>query len=300
MNKVQKCLLAAVASLAAGATVCMAGDPIRPVSFPTLVDSPDVSTYVHPIVLFQKLPSELTTTAGKVPAGGNLEVYALAAEIALNKDLSIIAVKDGYIDFNPDHTLTKDTGWANLAAGAKYVFLRGEGLAASAKLVAELPSGDDSVWQGNGDGKLEPAISVCKQADKLQLNGTVGFIQPLGNDESSSFYDSWHVSYAVCQYFSPLVELNHMHVTKSGNGTKAFDNQADGGVPSIAQFEGGDLVNLGAANGDNNPDFVSLALGGRARLCKACDLGVAYEFPLTDSSSSLMDYRVTADLVVKF
>lgn len=300
MRRVQIGLLTAAAAFAAGTSVGLAGDPIRPVSFPTLVDSPDVSTYVHPIVIYHKLPDQVNTTLGKVPVGGDLEVYALAAEIALGKDLSVIAVKDGYIDFNPDDTLVAESGWADLAAGLKYVFLRQEGLVASAKLVAELPTGNDDVWQGNGDGTLDPAVAASKQIGNLQLNGTVGFIQPISDDETSSFYNSWHVSYNIADRLFPLVELNHMHVTKSGNGAKAFDAQADGAVPAIALFDGNDLVNLGASNGDVNPDYVTLALGARVRLCDYADLGAAYEFPLTDEENSLTDSRITADLVVKF
>jgi len=112
-------------------------------------------------------------------------------------------------------------------------------------------------------------------------------------------YDSWHASYEVLPGFRPVIELNHLRVLDEGDGGARFDAQADGGVPSIAQFEGGDLINLGASNAKDNEDFVSLALGARFELCSAASLGAAYEFPLTDDEASLMEYRVTVDLVVK-
>ena len=127
------------------AMTAMAGEPIRPITSPTLVDSPEVGTSIHPIFIHMPHPDQLDTTAGKVPVGGDLQVYAVQLELKLADNLSLIAVKDGYIDFNPDETLTPDEGWADLAAGLKYVFLREEGLVASAKTVVELATGDDEV-----------------------------------------------------------------------------------------------------------------------------------------------------------
>ncbi len=104
------------------ALTAMAGEPIRPITSPTLVDSPDVGTSIHPIFIQMAHPDQLDTIAGKVPVGGDLQVYAVQLELKLAENLSLIAVKDGYIDFNPDETLTPDEGWADLAAGLKYVF----------------------------------------------------------------------------------------------------------------------------------------------------------------------------------
>lgn len=283
--------------LCLAAATAWAGDEIRPVSNPVLVDSPDVGTSVHPIFIHQAHPDTLDTTLGPVPAGGDFQVYAVQLEYAFNTDLSLIAVKDGYIDFNPDETLSKEDGWADLAAGLKYVFLRDEGLVASAKAVVELPTGDDEVWQGNGDGAVDPAVAVVSSSGPWQFNGTVGGVIALNDERSSLLYDSWHVSYEIVPNVFPLVELNHLRVLDAGDGGKRFDVQADGGVPSIARFEGGDLVNFGASNAKDNEDFVSLAVGGRYRCCAAADVGVAYEFPLTDEEASLMDYRVTVDFV---
>lgn len=288
-------VLAAV--LFASAVTAMAGDPIRPMTSPTLVDSPEVGTSIHPIFIHMEHPDQLDTTAGKVPVGGDLQVYAVQLEVKLADNLSLIAMKDGYIDFNPDETLTPDEGWADLAAGLKYVFLRQEGLIASAKAVLELPTGDDEVWQGNGDGAVDPAVAFVKQSGKWQVNGTLGGVIGLDSDRSTLMYDSWHVSVEALPNFFPLVELNHMLVLDEGNGEARFDNQADGGVPAIARFEAGDLANFGAANAKDNENFVSLALGARYKTCSAASIGAAYEFPLTDDEASLMESRITVDIV---
>jgi hypothetical protein len=68
----------------------------------------------------------------------------------------------------------------------------------------------------------------------------------------------------------------------------------------VARFEGGDLINLGAANAGDNRDLVTLGLGFRSHLTERLDLGFAYETPLTDEEAGLMDDRFTVDLVWKF
>ena len=290
-------------ALVAMATLAAAGaaqaEFVRPISSPTLVDSPDTGFTVHPIVIHQALPDQVNTELGMLPVGGDFQVYALALEYPFTKDLSLIAVKDGYIDFNPDETFAEESGWADLAAGLKYVFYRTEQTVASAKLVAELPTGDDEAWQGNGDGSIDPAVAAVTRIGKLQLQGTVGYIQPLNDERSSELYDSWHASYEIATGLFPLVELNHVHVTDAGDGGTRFDAHVDGGVPSVARFEGGDLVNLGASHADANEDFVSVAFGLRYNTCSASTVGVAYEIPLTDDADGLMDYRVTADILIK-
>jgi hypothetical protein len=53
-------------------------------------------------------------------------------------------------------------------------------------------------------------------------------------------------------------------------------------------------------NADENRDFVTAAIGFRSRITNAVDVGAAYEIPLTNDEESLMDERVTVDLIWKF
>ena len=277
---------------------------IRPITNPVYLDSPDVGTLVHPLFMHHKFPDKVNTTLGDVPLGGDAQVYAVQLEIAFNDTLSLIAVKDGWVDFNPDNTDTgffaKEEGIADLAAGLKWVFHRNEEKAclASARLVLELPTGDDEIWQGNGDGTIDPAVTIMKIGGGFQFIGTVGYIYAIDDDETSSMlYDAWHLSYNIQDRVFPLVELNHFRVTEEGSGPRQFTAQVDGGVPAVARFEGPDLVNLGAANADDNEDQVTLGLGCRFRANEQVDIGAAYEFPLTDDKDGLTDSRITVDLV---
>lgn len=292
----KSCMLA----IAAVSAIAASAQPIRPVSNPVWSDNADVGTSIHPIYMYHQLPDQVSAVPGKVPLGGDVNIFAVQAEIKLADNLSLIAVKDGYIDFNPDNTLTADEGFADLAAGLKYVFLRQEGLVVSARVVAELPTGDDEVWQGNGDGVLAPGLVATRVSGNAQITGTAGYMAALDDGDSSMCYSALHLSYAVTEMVVPLVEVNYLHVTDAGDGGKRFNNQADGAVPSIVRFEGNDLINLGASNAEDNPDYVSMAVGARLLLTETLDVGAAYEFMLTDDEESLTKDRVTVDAVVRF
>jgi len=268
----------------------------RPISNPTLFDLALPTTNVHPLFIYHGLPDNINTTAGKLPLGGDVEVYALQLEYALNERLSIVATKDGYVDMNPDNTLDHENGFGNIAAGAKYAFIYdpAAGTAVSGTLTIEFPTGNHDVFQGAGDGAANLLVSGLKMLDAWQFAGGTGVILPFSGQQSTSGWISGHVSYEVCPLFIPLVEVNWFHVISSGDGTDA------GAVPQIVKFEGGDYFNLGAAHADDNRDLVTAAVGFRSRLSQSVDMGLAYELPLTDSEDSLMEERVTLDLVWKF
>ena len=301
MKKTIALIIHFISILGIAASTAFAEPPntIRPITNPVHFDTADVGTFIHPIFIHQNHPSRLNTALGKVPAGGDFQLYALQFEVQLAENLSLIAVKDGYIDFNPDETLSEKEGMADLGAGLKYVIKRSENSVVSVKTVVEFPIGDDEVWQGNGDGTINPAITGLKLIDGLQLQGTVGGIVALDDADSSLFYNSWHASYALTDKFFPLVELHHFRVVDEGDGGERFKAHVDGGVPGVAYFEGGDLVNLGASNSDDNADIVTLGLGARLRLSDSIDFGAAYEFPLTDKEDGLMEDRITLDLVIR-
>jgi len=273
----------------------------RPITNPTLFDLPVTRTQVHPIVIFHRLPDHINTVLGDIPVGGEVMVYALQFEYAFNDSWSLIATKDGYIDINADNTLSNESGWANLAAGVKWNFLKQQTWTSALSLVYEAPTGNRSVFQGEGDGTIIPAISSLWMPGKFQINDTIGLRLPLDNDTESTFlYASMHIDYAVTDKFFPMVELNWFHVLDAGDGGKRYNDQVGGFVPAVARFEGGDVFNLGASNATDNRNFVSLGVGFRYRALDNLDLGFAYELPLTNDSNSLMKDRFTLDAVWRF
>jgi hypothetical protein len=260
-------------------------------------------TNVHPIFIHQNLPSHVNTTIGKVPMGGDFQVYALQFEIAINERLSIVATKDGYVDFNPGNSLWgNESGFANIAAGLKYAFYYDPSNSAvvSGTATFEIPTGNHSVFQGEGDGAVNLIVSGLKLWDKFQLAAGAGVHLELDDQLADTSFVSVHASHEVHPLFIPLVEVNWHHVLSTGDGNPNFPKQAGGVVPVVGTFEGSDLLNFGASNASENRDFVTAAVGFRSKITDSVDLGLAYEIPLTNKHDSIMEDRVTVDLVWKF
>ncbi len=308
------CLFAAIAASSA-----LAGDPKevitiedprpfydtkRPISNPVLFDLAVPRTKVHALFLHQTMPDQIDTTLGTLPLGGEIQVYAVQAEFAVNPRFSLVASKDGYIDFSPNNTFNDTSGWANIAAGAKYAWLYNPETmtVSSIQLVYEIPSGDSDVWQGNGDGVLIPTLLTQKTLGKLQLASGLGVKLPLDDDaESTISFSSVHAGYQLTDWLYPLVEFNWFHVLEAGDGASRFGAQAGGITPGIARFEAGDLVNWGASNSSDNNDLVTMAIGFRATCPNLdfMDFGFAWEFPLSADEASLMEDRFTFDVEIK-
>lgn len=274
----------------------------RPISNPTLFDLALPTTNVHPLFLYHGLPDRINTTLGSLPLGGDVELYALQFEIALNDRLSIVATKDGYVDVNPDSTASSESGFANLGAGMKYAFILDpvSQTALSGTATVELPTGNSDAFQGEGDGAVNLILSGLKLVDDWQFAAGAGAQIPLSDEQSTQAWVSTHASYEVRPWFIPLVELNWFHVVDAGNGTGNYPDHVGGALPAVIEFEGGDLFNLGAVNSGKNRDLVTAAIGFRSRLTDSVDVGAAFEIPLTSDEDSLMEERVTVDLVWKF
>lgn len=274
----------------------------RPISNPTLFDLALPGNNVHPIFIYHGLPNRVNTILGDLPVDGDVEVYALQFEIAFNDRLSIVATKDGYVDFNADETLSEEAGFANLGVGLKYAFILDEAsrTALSGTMTFELPTGNSDVFQGEGDGAVNLIINGLKLINDWQFAGSIGTQIPFSDEQSTMAFLSAHASYDVCQYFIPLVELNWFHVLDAGDGSGNFPSQVGGLVPAIVEFEGGDVFNLGAVNSTGNRDFVTAAFGFRSRITDSVNVGAAYEIPLTNEEDSVMDQRVTVDLIWNF
>lgn len=280
-------------------------DYSMPVSNPVYNGDARNVTMVRPIMIFHSLPDDIRVNMGGVestlPLGGDVTGMAVQLSYAFNDRLSLVAVKDGYFDLDPDRTLQDDNGWADIAAGLQYSFIYEpkNNFIVSGRLVYEAPVGDDDIFQGNGDGNLAPAILFLKGWDKLQFSGTVGLVLPLDTDEENTLlYDSWNLSYAVTDVIRPLIELNHFHVLNSGDrNISQYHGNQDDLVAAITTFNGVDIINLGGEHNDDNEDLVTLALGSRFRINKWLDLGAAYEIPLTNDDESLIKNRFTMDAV---
>ncbi|MGJ8671357.1 transporter [Rubritalea sp.] len=269
---------------------------ITPISNPTFQGNALPQTNVHAIYMYHQLPNTISAAGTQVDLGGDVNVFAVQLEYAFNERISLIATKDGYVDMNPDQTLSDSDGFANLAAGLKYAFIYDpvSQFVLSGSAVLEVPTGNREVYQGYGDGAVNLIASALKLHNGWQFSGSVGTRLPFdGSEESTTGFLSSHISYHVTEKFIPLVELNWFRVLSDGEGQGASLGQ-------VLEFDGLDLMNFGSVNGRENKDTVTLAAGARYKLTDRVNVGAAYEIPLTAEEDGLTASRLTVDLVWTF
>ncbi len=254
---------------------------LSPVSQPTLFESPVVVSEIRPFALHQDLPES------SVFGGGDFQLYAAQARFAVTDRLALIATKDGFIDLNPGGG-GDERGWANLAAGVKFAAVENEraGLIVTPGLVFEADSGDHDVFQGNGDGILRPFVSAGLDRGKFNVLAAVGYNQAIDTDANSSSVDYHaHIDYEIAPNVYPLVEANGITYTDNGNALPV-------------NFEGGDLINLGATD-VRDQTVVTGAVGARFRVSPCAEFGGVYEFPLS-GRRDLFDQRFMLDFIWRF
>jgi hypothetical protein len=252
---------------------------ISPISNPVQFEDPRMSTELRPIYMYHKMPSDFVT------GSGNVQVVAAQIRYAINDRFAIIATKDGYIDLNPDENLTDEEGSANLGGGFKYAFYKDDqlGRIATAGLRYEAATGDPDVFQGQGDGIINPLLTGAMALGPVNLMSMTQ-LRVAVDDEDSSFFDySLHADYPINDFY-PSLELNVVDVIDEGERI---------GLTG----EGFDLVNFGSSASEGKTT-VTMAVGARYRLTKDVDLGAAYEFALTNHDD-IFDWRITTDMIFK-
>src|SRR5262245_64994375 len=160
--------------------------------------------------------------------------------------------------------------------------------------MVEIPAGSSKVFQDTGQASIVPYLSYGQTVYRLPSGfGALNFMGNLGysistdNQRSEFFYTNLHLDYNVAglNAFFPLVEVNWMHYTKSGNNVNLG-------------FEGADLINFGSATRQGR-DYVSLAIGARYRFSNNIQFGAAVQFPVTNEQG-LADYRLTFDMIFRY
>lgn len=276
--------LAATAQAADAASSDWSSELIAPVANPILFESPTIGSEVRPLFLYHRLNDDFATQ------GGDVQVYALQFRLKLTDRLALIATKDGYVDFNPDAALSKESGFADITAGLKYALIKDEDnkFLLTPGFTYTIPIGDEDVFQGNdnGSGQFDLFASAAKGVGDIQVTANAGLILPLDSDkDTSQLHYSLQVAYPLCQWFKPFAVLNGYTVLSEGEGLAIGS-------------EGYDVINFGTSNADGETMIV-LGGGFRSSLSKSVDLGFAYEKGV-DHDDGIFDDRLTVDLVWKF
>jgi len=252
---------------------------ISPMTNPVFFEDPRTLTEARAIFLDHNVP----TAAG----GGDIQLFALQLRAALTDRLSIVASKDGYA-FSSNALI--DDGWADLAAGLKYNLYSNvqDQQLLSAGFHYEIPLGSPSALQGNGDGEFLLYLTGGTEIfDYGHWISASGFRLPSDpSAESSMWYWSNHFDYEIADGFYLLTEMNWYHWMGAGNN------------PGLHTVEGGDLFNFGSTGVAGN-DIVTNAVGVKLKRSKNRELGIAYEYPLTDRRDVLQS-RLTVDWIFRY
>jgi hypothetical protein len=266
---------------------------ISPVSNPILFEDPKINSEVHPVYMWHFLPDTFTYNGGKAPLGGQVQVSALQLRYAVNDRLAIIATKDGYIQFQPDHTLPHGYGFADLGAGLKYNLIRDDGnqVLVTPGFTITVPTGSTSVYMGRGSGEWNVFVSAEKGSGPFHVTGNLGFNVPNNFAlQTAEMHYSLQLDCYVSQYFIPFVVGNGYTILSEGN------RNLINGVPLNTELY--DLIDSGST-GAGGTTQLTFGGGFRTRIVKNLDVGVAYEAGVV-APVGIFAARATADLVWRF
>ncbi|MCB0360513.1 MAG: hypothetical protein KDD44_12780, partial [Bdellovibrionales bacterium] len=252
---------------------------ISPITNPLQFEDPRITTEVRPAYVYHGLDNDFVTQ------GGDVQLWAAQARIAITDRLGLIATKDGYLEINGDEVVTDANGSANLAGGLKYAVVMDEaaGEILTLGLRMEIPTGDPEVFQGQGDGILAPMVSGAMALGDFNVMGFTQLRLALDDDDSTFWDTSLHVDYPIGNFY-PVVELHMFHVADAGNRIGL-------------EGEGADVINFGSSGADGDTTL-NMGVGARYRICKSLDVGVGYEFPLTNDED-VFGWRLTTDLIAR-
>lgn len=291
-------LLAAVSLLAAGALAQDAPDAPagcgfltglrgfehfhEPLGQPLYFESPFNDTGIRALYLRHNFSDQ------SVLQGGNVTVYALQARVALTERLAFIATKDGYSEL--ESGLIQDEGWNDIAFGFKYVAIadRENDFVVTPGIRYQAENGHRGILQGGVD-ELSPFVSVAKGYDDLHLLANVTLRVPLDGDDGNTvghwdLHADYDVNPGAQAVFAPLLEIHGVHYLDDGASTLPV-----GGL---------DYTNLGSMPAES---FVAWAgVGFRLEIIQKYELGLCYEFALTDPDDDIMEDRITFDFHVRW
>lgn len=260
-------------------------DFISPMTSPSFFEDPRSLTEFRLIGSYQKAPGD-----NPLLMGGHIFNFNLQGRISINDQWSLVLHKLAVTNISTgDGTLggySGGTGLDDIQVGPKWTFYRdtrSETLwAAGAKF--DIPIGSHTVLAGSGWG-MTPYLSYGQGLGDWHFLANGGYRFGFGSGSSDFLFVNGHIDYGFFKRFYPLAEINWYHYTGNGNRQPA-------------DYEGGDLLNIGADNvaGKN---LVALAGGFRFKFSEGLHFGAVYEAPIV-GSNMLERYRVILDLIFRY
>lgn len=250
----------------------------NPIGNPLYFETPLNNTSIRALFLHHNFDGDSTL------AGGEVNVYAVQARIAITERLGFIATKDGYSNISSG-ALGDAGGWNDIAAGLKYAFYvdKDADFIATGGFRYQMENGDKDVLMG-GVQELSPFISLAKGFEKFHMMANLTDRVPISNGDDGNNTLQWdlHADYEVFDGLAPMIELHGLHYLDNGERTP---------LP----VGGADYTNLGSTMVDDS-SVIWLGVGARWKLTPHISVGADYEYPLTNRKADIFGDRVTVDL----
>ncbi len=249
----------------------------EPVGNPIYFESPFNNTGVRFLYLYHGFSDDCQLQ------GGQVNVVAMQARIALTERLAFIAVKDGYSWLDTGVGINDD-GWNDVNAGLKYTFYVDREtdlvMAGGLRYMSER-TGEAKVLQGGVD-ELSPFFSIAKGWDAFHIIADITDRIPLdGNDGNNVLQWDVHADYDLGHGIAPILELHGLHYLSDGDRTAL----SVGGL---------DYSNLGSTDVSGST-VIWFGVGGRVKFTPHSSFGATFEYPLTNRNADIMGERFTVD-----
>jgi len=244
--------------------------------------------------------------------GGHLNLLALQIRLAITDRLAFIATKDGATFQRPGNVLLPgDNGFYDMTVGFKYALIddREHDFILSPAIRYEIPLGNESMFQGYGDGVFIVSGSFAWGMEKIGLDNA-NFVGSLGGQipvddqaNSTSIFYNVHLDYGIpiqndiVKFIVPFVELNGLYYTSGGRGRNNVNSYLGQLSVSTVEalygpFEGVDVANLGATGVKGN-SLVVMGGGLRIPTSWGVSFGAMFEGVVT-SRKDIYGKRFTA------
>ncbi|HET6574265.1 MAG TPA: hypothetical protein VFG68_11715 [Fimbriiglobus sp.] len=262
---------------------------VSPITNPFLFEDPRALTEIRPLFIYQKIPNSQPNFRG-----GDIWYLGAQTRLAFGERFSLTLNKIGGVTVNAKNpAYDGDFGLSEIWLGPKVTLIRDPQyatiLAAGAQF--HIPVGSASAYQDTGELSIVPYVTFSQRFLATRVgtfNGMVSTGYSFSTDKlrSDYLYLSSHLSFDIgnAHRFYPVLEMNWFHYTTNGSAR------------SISG-EGRDLINFGSlAKGSS---MVTGAIGGRVKLTRNTEIGVAYETPLI-GNEDFFDYRFTVDFIWRY
>jgi hypothetical protein len=262
---------------------------VSPITNPFLFEDPRALTEIRPMFIYQKIPNSQPNFQG-----GDVWFLGAQTRLAFGERFSLTLNKIGGVSVDANNpAYDGDFGLSEIWLGPKVTLIRDPEFATILAAGAQfhIPVGSGSVYQDTGSLSIVPYATFSQRflASRFgTFNGmlSTGYSFSTDSQRSDFLYLSSHLSFDIANAhrFYPVFEMNWFYYTTDGNA-RAISG------------EGRDLINFGSlAEGSS---LVTGAIGGRVKLTRNTEIGVAYEMPMI-GNRDFFDYRFTVDFIWRY